>query len=478
MLLDPTRFSEGHIERTTVCIAGSGPAGMSLAQALIQKGIDVLMVEAGGIEWEDESQELFAGEVKGDDYFDLRDARLRMLGGSSGHWGGICRPLSRANLAQSTATGATGWPILYDTLEPYEAETNEILEIPGNFQDREMAPGLFELDFQQSPPVLFADKYFGLIENHPQLRVAVNTPLVGVSHDAGQITAATVTTRGAGAWRIEADYFVLGLGGIENSRILRWLNEQNGRALIANHDLIGRYWMEHLHSQPIHGLIYGEVLEQKIRDADRFFIGTSSLDIEDQLAGVNFEFGQLRESDTYSMAESMMCVAPRLGNRIVGLMGRNLVCGVLMTAHSEQWPHAENRITLADDRDILGIPRTVLHWRRMEADRDLIMNRSETLAARFAQSDLGRFMMIKWARSGDPIPDEPRSGAWHHMGGTRMSEHPDNGIVNPDCRVHDLENLYIAGSSVFPTGGDANPTYTIVQLSLRLADHLERRLRA
>ena len=64
------------------------------------------------------------------------------------------------------------------------------------------------------------------------------------------------------------------------------------------------------------------------------------------------------------------------------------------------------------------------------------------------------------------------------MGGTRMSERPDDGIVNSDCRVHDLENLYIAGSSVFPTGGDANPTYTIVQLALRLADHLERRLRA
>jgi len=477
MLLDSANFADGHTERTTVCIAGSGPAGLSLAQSLIRAGVDVVLVEAGGTGWEQTSQELYEGEVVGDSYFDLSEARLRMLGGTSGHWGGISRPMARANMVLSPPTGATGWPIRYDALEPYEAETNDILEIPGDFDDTELAPGVYQLDFQQSPPVLFGDKYLPLIEQDPRLRVVLNSALVDLSFEDGRVTAAEVLSDDTRPWRIEADYFVLCLGGIENSRLLRWINEKNGQALIANHDLIGRYWMEHLHSQPIHGLIFDEALLARATE-DRVYVGTSPLGGRDALNGVNFEFGYMRQSETSSMVESVMCVAPRLGNRLVGLLDRNLICGVLMTAHSEQWPHAENRVSLSDERDRLGIPRTVLHWRRMGPDRDLILNRSQALAENFAMADLGRFMALTWTREDTDIPDTVRTGAWHHMGGTRMAGRPEDGIVTADLRVHDLDNLYIGGSSVFPTGGDANPTYTIVQLSLRLADHLRQRIGA
>lgn len=93
MFVAADAFEDGHVERARTCVFGSGPAGLTLARTLAERGEDVLMIEAGGAEWEYESQELYQGQVVGDPYFLLEDCRLRVFGGTSGHWGGYCRPL-------------------------------------------------------------------------------------------------------------------------------------------------------------------------------------------------------------------------------------------------------------------------------------------------------------------------------------------------------------------------------------------------
>ena len=449
---------------------------MTLAQSLERKGIDVILIEAGGEDWEQASQDLFSGTVVGDSYFDLTEARLRMFGGSSGHWGGVCRPLTRANLSLQPQADVPGWPIDYDALEPYEVAAADILEIPGDFSDQELGHGIYELDFQESPPVHFGYKYGDLVAESPRLRAALNTALMNLEVQNGKITSAHVISDESRRWKIEADYFALCMGGIEIPRLLRWMNDRQGRKLIANHDLIGRYWMEHLHTKPAHGLIFDDVIRERAKN-ERVFIGTAPSSATDDFAGVNFELEYLNEPETRSLVESVMCVAPRLGNRLAGLRGSNLVCGVTLTAHSEQWPHKDNRVALSEQRDRLGIPKTILNWHRMDHDRDIIVERSQEIADGLALADLGRLMMMAWIKRIEPIPDFTRNGVWHHMGGTRMSNRPQDGIVDANLRVHDQDNLYIGGSSVFSTGGDANPTYTITQLSLRLADHLEQRIR-
>ena len=100
----------------------------------------------------------------------------------------------------------------------------------------------------------------------------------------------------------------------------------------------------------------------------------------------------------------------------------------------------------------------------------------EVLGEYCAQSNLGRIRIDDWLVDGKAFPTERQELAgYHHMGGTRMASSPAQGIVDRNCRVFDQDNLYIAGSSVFPTGGHANPTFTIVQLAARLADHLKTR---
>jgi choline dehydrogenase-like flavoprotein len=139
----------------------------------------------------------------------------------------------------------------------------------------------------------------------------------------------------------------------------------------------------------------------------------------------------------------------------------------------EQQPNRDSRVTLSDRRDALGLPMTRLDWRLTAADKASLRRNLRALGAEFAAAGIGRLHLT--LPEGDAWPEE-LTGGNHHMGTTRMAADPRQGVVDADCRVHGIDNLYVAGSSVFPTCGAANPTLTIVALALRLADHLRERL--
>ena len=135
-------------------------------------------------------------------------------------------------------------------------------------------------------------------------------------------------------------------------------------------------------------------------------------------------------------------------------------------------------MVLSTDRDRLGVPRAELHWRLGDLERTSARNAALMLATECARRGVGRVRLDDWvlARGAFPADDEIKGN--HHMGGTRMSRDARRGVVDANCRVHGCANLFVAGSSVFPSGGASNPTLTIVQLALRLADHLARPARA
>src|SRR6266542_3883717 len=142
----------------------------------------------------------------------------------------------------------------------------------------------------------------------------------------------------------------------------------------------------------------------------------------------------------------------------------------------EQSPNPSSRVTLSAQRDALGMPRAVLDWRMTDLEKRSFQRFYDVLGREFGRSGLGRVQILDWLRSGDPGWPKTLSGGWHHMGTTRMHPDPRSGVVDANCRVHGLGNLSIAGASVFPTGGAVNPTLTLVALSLRLSDHLQRTL--
>lgn len=152
-------------------------------------------------------------------------------------------------------------------------------------------------------------------------------------------------------------------------------------------------------------------------------------------------------------------------------------------ARGEQAPNPESRVSLSRERDELGMPRANLRWRLSGLDKESVAVLVKTVAEEFEKSGIGRVVPEPWL--GDRSPEWPVEaaasnhplGGYHHMGTTRMAADPKRGVVDPDCRVHGYGNLYIAGSSVFPTSGWANPTLTILALTHRLAEHLSARLR-
>ena len=153
-------------------------------------------------------------------------------------------------------------------------------------------------------------------------------------------------------------------------------------------------------------------------------------------------------------------------------LGRNKTVLALRTT-LEHTPNPSSRIRLTDERDRLGLPRVEVDWRMGEIERRSFDRFHEIFAQAFKRAGLGEIT----CQLDDDDSGWPPSllGGKHHMGGTRMHSDPTQGVVDPDSRIHGLSNLYIAGSSVFPTGGYANPTLTLLALSLRLADHLRSR---
>ena len=142
----------------------------------------------------------------------------------------------------------------------------------------------------------------------------------------------------------------------------------------------------------------------------------------------------------------------------------------------EPRPNPDSRVLLDEERDQLGLRRAMLDWRLTTEDRKTVAVFMKTLASELGRLEAGRVKIEEWVLNPEsPWPKSMYAGN-HHMGTTRMSRERDKGVVDPDCRSHDVDNLYIGGSSVFPTVGFANPTFTIVSMSLRLAEHLESKL--
>ena len=139
----------------------------------------------------------------------------------------------------------------------------------------------------------------------------------------------------------------------------------------------------------------------------------------------------------------------------------------------EMEPRAENRVTLSSTKDAYGEPLPHVHHECSELDRRSLIELHRVLGQEVAALGFGNLESNLADEQRWPIDHD----ASHHMGTTRMGSDPKSSVVDPDCKVHGVENLYMAGASVFPTSGCANPTLTIVALAIRLAGHLKSRSR-
>ena len=149
---------------------------------------------------------------------------------------------------------------------------------------------------------------------------------------------------------------------------------------------------------------------------------------------------------------------------------------IWLESFSEQTPNPDSRVMLSDTTDVLGLRRVKIDWRLDALTGHTLRTFTNVTALEFARLGLGTVTAAEWLE--DDVPSYPNvMDSYHPTGATRMAASPDQGVVDTNCQVFGVNGLYIAGSSVFPTSGAANPTFSIAALALRLAEHIKRTLR-
>ena len=451
-----------------VCIVGAGAAGITIAKELGDRGYKIALCEAGGLEYTASSQDNYKGEVIGDPYFDLDVARLRFLGGSTNHWRGWCRDFEKGDFARDYLGEEYKWPMAFEELAAYRNQACKILEIPNSFDvnNRDLSE-IKKIKFQFSPPVNFKEKYQQYLSKSPNISLFINANLEDISGVKGQIRSARFRNYKEKSFSIQANKFVFSMGGIENSRYLLWFAKQYGGKYFDDSTPIGKYWMEH----PIFGL--GQALVEKSVSANRFYSLSYAAQKRSQILNCGFRVDEQSTEGTNALLRQLACVAPALGRKMATLVERDLICGAFLSASWEQAPKVTNAVTLSDDTDQFDVPKVVLRWQKNAIDRKTIKQSVRVFNDWLLQSDRGRIQLSDWLMNDldYPIKNHELAG-YHHMGGTRMSNSNKYGVVDNNCKVYNSDNLYMAGSSIFTTGGHNNPTLPIIEFSLRLAEHL------
>ncbi|MEQ8858159.1 MAG: GMC family oxidoreductase [Pseudomonadales bacterium] len=517
-----------------VCVIGAGAAGISVTRRLCRAGHRVILLEAGGLDYDADTQNLNDGANVGMPYYDLVDARLRFFGGTTNIWGGRCTPLEPIDFERRPWVRHSGWPLTFDDLLPYYLEAHRDLELGDFGYDQR----LWRL-LGRTPPPLTPDALITRFWRFDTVKERFSPGRCRDLFDAATVTVLThanvvhlqanahasalehvrVSTLEGRTVEVRARCFVLACGGIENPRLLLAANDVERQGIGNRHDLVGRFFMEHQHGRA------GKVLTARPFELWNLFRkrapGRGQPPIAPTLLpapALQARRGILNTALTFKLQRSPeqgLSLNDRVYRRLKhqlppdrsrrrlwhayrsvrGALQRSVKPVVerlrargarhlYVMVRAEQSPNPASRVVLGSERDALGVPRAALDWQLSRQDKDTVAVLAETLNQEFIRIGHGGMEPAAWlAEPGSEWPVDATVskhpiGGYHHMGTTRMSDDPAHGVVDGDCRVHGYGNLYVAGSSVFTTGGWANPTLTILALAYRLADRIDRQLRA
>lgn len=493
---------------TDLAIIGAGPAGITVARGFANARIRVCLIEAGGLTRDAASQTLYEGENAGIEY-PLALNRLRFFGGSSNHWGGYCLPLDPIDFETRQWVPYSGWPFGREELDPYYGPACDLVEVgsprfddPRYWREQTGQPllpagtGRMRTRFVQfSPPTHFGERYRADLEQAPNIRVLLNANVVNIAAapSAATVTHLDVATLDGRRHTVKARRFVLAVGGLENARLLLLSDGVVNTGLGNQNDLVGRFFMEHPHLTGFGEVVmadlerlprlYRERLVVEGRPAQAAFAPSVKFLRERRLLSANLMLGlagfyrpgvptYLSAAKTESHRDMLRAARPFLIDTTRSSEGQDWTedgAWLGIGCACEQVPDPDSRVGLSAERDALGLRKIRLDWRLGEQSRRSVLEHMRSLALEMGALGIGRMTI--------DVPDDGRwpkavTGGCHHMGTARMSDDPKRGVVDRHCRVHGVDNLYVAGSSVFPTSGAANPTLTLVALALRLVDHL------
>ena len=522
MLLDARNILPGATVTADVCIIGAGAAGITLAREFIGRPFRVCLLESGGLTADNRRQSLNDGATVGLVYFPLIRGRLRYFGGTTNHWDGWCRPLDAIDFEARDWVPHSGWPFGLETLLPYYERAQPICQLgPFNYDGKFWHESEKDLPFdperlqtrifQISPPTRFGEVYRNDIQQAGNIDTYLNANVLELVADdnASTVKDIRVSPDPGKEFTVRARWVILACGGIENARLLLVSDGVQKNGLGNGADLVGRFFMEHP------SVSMGCLLPADAALPDYEFYKPHAVSRDAHLTTIS---GMLtlpaatirRERLVNAMSSELRTVTPKelkgvasaeaIGNafkefhwpadfashlrevianwdEIAWVAGKRAFkqpvklydCELCI----EQAPDPESRISLTRDKDYFQQRRVQLNWKVGDLEKRTLAETWKAIGQEVGRLGIGRVAATLDMKA-SPLPWR---GVYHHMGTTRMHEDPKRGVVDPNGRVHGMSNLYIAGSSLFPTAGTANPTLTLVALALRLADHLKQEIK-
>jgi choline dehydrogenase-like flavoprotein len=519
MIDDLRRLEDGAELRCDLCLIGAGAAGIAIAREFLGTDADVLLLESGGLRRSADTESLNEGESSGLDPASLLVGRGRLLGGATNLWGGQCLAPEPIAFEPRPWVPYSGWPLRRRDLEPFYRRAEALFRIEGEAYDERVwdafgvpRPAISPNHLVHRFTVWCPHPHLGRLyrralaesRNVRVLLHATATEIVTTPDGDGFDRLRVATPEGASA-TVRARACVLCGGAIENARLL--LASRGGRpdGVGNRHDVVGRYFQDHpnSHSATITGGdvgrlqdLYGFLYRGRVRYLPRLVLSADAQRGEQVAccaAVPVFDFGDesgieaarrvYRALRDRRRPEGLMRELVRMGKdapRLASVVRRRVVRGraarlpparVTLTTHVEQVPNPESRVTLSTRYDHLGVPLPKVDWRLSDLDRRTAEVMVGRVSEGFARLGLGEVRPEPWL-SEDRWIDHARD-SFHPMGTTRLGTDPRASVVDPYCEVHGVAGLFVAGSSVFPTAGSANPTLTIAALAIRLGDHLK-----
>ena len=524
MIDDFNNFGDGATVMADICIIGAGAAGIAIAREFLGTRFKILILEGGGFALEENSQQLFESEVVGLPHASIHDGRARVFGGTTTLWGGQALRFDDLDLKARSWVPFSGWPISRAALDPYYVRAERILNLGARIPYLDLCasfgivppafdPNIVTVECSRwSPKPNFGKAYRDDLKNALNVSVLLHANVTSIvtNKSAESVENVEFSTLSGKKGIAKAHSYVICCGGIETARILLASNriEPNG---VGNHyDLVGRYFQEHIH------LNYGNLHAKNrpyLQDLfESFFVGglkyaplvtlTERAQVEKQLLSIHgivvFEIPP--DSGIAAMKQLFRTMVGRTfsnASEMRQLIGKSLANPdelmrlayrlhlkkraatpkqgpILFGAQCEMAPNPASRVMLSEARDHLGMPQVKLDWRLGELERRTLSEFVRCLAKEFERLGLGSFELEQIEFLDDPLAwVEKAHDSAHHMGTARMHENPQFGVVDSECQVHGVSNLYIGSSAVFPTSARSNPTLTILALSVRIADRLK-----
>ena len=510
MIINARHFQPGTLLEGDVCVIGAGPSGLALCHSLMTSSLRIVLLERG----DEQPRRLDrTGDRSSYRYRGLTVGRYTGFGGTAQVWTGQCMRLSPFEMTQRPWVPLSGWPLTSAELEPYYAAIERQLGIAG-FENLPLPShpvmsthvGGWEIAWAALlDNANLGDHYRRRFASSPSVTTVVNGCVTGLEVSNDRVDEVRFLAAGRNQYRVKAKVFVLAAGAIENARLLMSSPALTRRLPIQRN--VGHYLQDHgsasvANLQDVPGALREIFMPQRqgtYRVWPHMCLGPQKQEAMGVLNASVSVISRPRESHWVAAASRLRypnadqkpaerlrdyAILTRRAWEVMKALRERRARGVTpvdphgslhVQAVIEQEPQRANRVVQLRELGSDGLPNVEIKWGFGRIELETLKCVAMEWASVFRSTSAGMVSISDWLDRSDW--EDHVHDTFHHLGTTRMSESPTDGVVDRDCKVFGVPNLFVAGGSIFPTSGIANPTLTMMALATRLGSHLASELR-